>query len=223
MGRTRQSRTRDSRTRYGIRIPLCPAAALAVAATLAMGGCAASGSASPAVPSISAAAGGQPTGAQLHGAGSARATALHAAAQCIRQHGIPGYADPVLTPTGQVYNDLRSIEDAPDSVLMTVNQACASLVAQANLSLKTEPPAPPQLVRAGVLAASCMRAHGLPHIQDPTAQTPYTPGHGFLMGAAEMPPGGKQSPLWKTAYQACRAQWTAELQASTLASLGNDS
>ena len=46
----------------------------------------------------------------------------------------------------------RSIEDAPDSVLMTVNRACASLVAQANLSLKTEPPAPPPLVQAGVRA-----------------------------------------------------------------------
>lgn len=222
MGRTRQSGTRGSKTRHGIRIPLCPVAALAVAATLAAGGCA-SGSASPAVPSINAGASSRPTGAQLHGADAARATALHAAAQCIRQHGIPGYADPILTPTGQVYNDLRSIEDAPDSVLMTVNQACASLVAQANLSLKAEPPAPPQFVQAGVRAAACMRAHGLPNMQDPTAQTPYTPGHGFLMSAAEMPPGGKQSPLWKTAYQACRAQWTAELQASTLASLGNDS
>lgn len=33
---------------------------------------------------------------------------MHTAAQCIRQHGIPAYSDPVLTPGGAVYSDSRS-------------------------------------------------------------------------------------------------------------------
>ena len=85
-----------------------------------------------------------------------------------------------------------------------------------------EPPAPPQLVQAGVRAAECLRAHGLPNVADPTARSTYTPGHGFGMTASEMPPGGKQSPVWQNARQACAAQLNAEIQASTLASLGND-
>ncbi len=58
-------------------------------------------------------------------------TALHAAAQCIRQHGVPTYADPVLTPSGEVYSDSRSIEDAPQATINAVRQACRTLMTQA--------------------------------------------------------------------------------------------
>jgi hypothetical protein len=189
-----------------------------------MAGCSGSGGASPTVPSLSqSAAAAQGNGGQgAGGSGAARASALHAAAQCIRQHGIPGYADPVLTPDGQVYSDSRSIQNASESVFAAVLGACETLLTQANLNPGNEPPAPPQLVRAGVRAAECLRAHGLPNIQDPTARSPYTPGHGFGMTRSEMPAGGKASPLWQHARQACDAQVTAEIQASTLASLGDD-
>jgi hypothetical protein len=199
-------------------------AALAASAVVLMAGCSGSGGAPPAVPSLSQGAaatqgnGGQGTG----GSGAARASALHAAAQCIRQHGIPGYADPVLTPDGQVYNDSRPIQNASQSVFAAVLQACQTLLTQADLNPGNEPPAPPQLVQAGVRAAECLRAHGLPNIQDPTARSPYTPGHGFAMNGSEMPAGGKASPVWQHARQACDAQVTAEIQASTLASLGDD-
>ena len=207
--------------RYVVRYAL---AALAASAVVLMAGCSGSGGASPTVPSISQGAaaaqgnGGQGTG----GSGAARATALHAAAQCIRQHGIPGYTDPVLTPGGQVYSDSRSIQDASQSVFAAVVQACQTLLTQADLNPGNEPPAPPQLVQAGVRAAECLRAHGLPNIQDPSARSPYTPGHGFGMTRSEMPAGGKASPVWQHARQACDAQVTAEIQASTLASLGDD-
>jgi hypothetical protein len=196
--------------RHAVRYAL---AVLAVSAAVLMAGCSGPGGASPVVPSLSQSAaaaqgnGGQGTG----GSGAARASVLHAAAQCIRQHGIPGYADPVLTPGGQVYSDSRSVQDASQSLLT-----------QADLTPGNEPPAPPQLVQAGVRAAECLRAHGLPNIQDPTARSPYTPGHGFGMNRSEMPAGGKASPVWLHARQACDAQVTAEIQASTLASLGDD-
>jgi hypothetical protein len=196
------------------------AAALAAAIVLPVAGCGGQGSASPAVPSLSQSA---PGGQAAAGApGGARASALHAAAQCIRQHGIPGYSDPVLTPGGQVYTDSRSFEDVSQSVADAAEHACAALIATADLNPMREPPAPPQLVQAGVLAAECLRAHGLPNVTDPAAQSNYTPGHGFGMTASEVPAGGKQSPVWQHASQACRAQLTAEIQASTLESLSND-
>jgi hypothetical protein len=154
--------------------------------------------------------------------GSARAAALHAAAQCIRQHGVPSYTDPVLTASGQVYSDSRSIQDASQSVLNAVQQACGTLAARAGLDPSYEPPAPPQLVEAGVRSAECLRAHGLPNVQDPSARTPYTPGHGFGFTANEIPAGGKADPAYQAAAHACRPLLDAEISASTLASLSND-
>jgi hypothetical protein len=172
---------------------------------------------SPTVPSVS-----QSGHAAAQGSGGARASALHAAAVCIRQHGIPGYADPVLTPGGQVYSDSRSIQDASQAVMAAVQQACGQLLTRADLQPGSEPPAPPQLVQAGVRSAECLRAHGMPHVQDPTSRSAYTPGHGFGMSASEVPPGGKQSPVWQHAAHACSAPIAAEIRASTLPSLGND-
>lgn len=192
--------------------------ALAVAVALPAAACGGSGAAPPAVPSLSQ----SPAGNQAGSTPGSRAAALHAAAQCIRQNGIPGYTDPVLTPGGQVYTDSRSFEDVSQSIANAAQHACAALIATANLNPMREPPAPPQLVQAGVRAAECLRAHGLPNITDPTARSPYTPGHGFGMTASEMPAGGKQSPVWQQARQACAAQVNAEIRASTLASLGND-
>jgi len=191
----------------------------AFAGALLLGGCASAGSSASAVPALSQAA-SQGTAGQ--GSGSGRAAALRAAAQCIRQHGIPSYADPVLTSGGQVYSDSRSIQDASDATVNAVQQACRALAARAGLNPMSEPPAPPQLVEAGVRAAECMRAHGLPNIQDPTAQTPYTPGHGFGLSASEVPAGGKANPVYQAAAHACRSLLDTEIRASTLASLGND-
>jgi hypothetical protein len=214
----------------------------ALAGALLLAGCGGSATSSPGVPALSQAAsqGAQSQGAQGQGAqgqgsqsqgpreptsqlsGSARAAALHAAAQCIRQHGVPSYVDPVLTASGQVYSDSRSIQDASQSVLNAVQLACGPLAARAGLDPSYEPPAPPQLVEAGVRSAECLRAHGLPNVQDPTAQTAYTPGHGFGFTANEIPAGGKSDPAYQAAAHACRPLLDAEIRASTLASLSND-
>jgi hypothetical protein len=188
-------------------------AAAALAAAL-LTGCGGSGAASPVVPSLSGHVGGT--------AGSGRTAVLHAAAQCIRAHGIPAYQDPVLTPGGAVYSDTSAIYSAPPSTVNAVHQACRTVLAQAGLNLQSEPSAPAQLVEAGVRTAECLRAHGMPHVQDPTARSPYTPGHGFGMAGAEMPAGGKGSPVYQRAAHACRSLLDAEITASTMASLGND-
>lgn len=166
------------------------------------------------VPSLSGASGAA-------GGGGSRATELRAAAQCIRQHGVPGYADPVLGPTG-VYSDTRSFQDASQAALSEVRAACGALMTRAGLNPENEPPAPPQLVQAGVRSAECARAHGLPNLKDPTAHTPYTPGHGFGMTADEVPSGGKLSQGFQDAARACGGLFAAEIRDSTLSSLGND-
>src|SRR5690348_1787291 len=227
---------RTARARPACARPARCAAALLLAGwtgSVLLAGCAAGGPAAPAVPtaaqSVAGTAAGQggagQGGAGQGGAGqggAARAAALHQAAQCIRQHGIPSYADPVLTSGGRVYSDSRSIQDASPATLDAVRQACGALAAQAGLSPADEPPAPPQLVEAGVKAAQCMRAHGLPNDADPSARTPYTPGHGFGMTASEVPAGGKADPVFQQAAQACRSLLDAEIRASTLTSLGHD-
>ena len=199
-------------------------AVLAALSAAGAAGCAGSDPAPAAVPSLSQSASASTGLAARQNTGSspARATALHAAAQCVRQHGIPGYTDPILTPSGAVYSDTRSLEDVPPSVVVAMHQACRTLLAEAGLEPTSEPPAPPQLVQAGVRAAECERQHGMPNVTDPTARSPYTPGHGFGMTGAEMPPGGKASPVWRAASHACKAQITAMIKASTLGSLNND-
>ena len=127
----------------------------------------------------------------------------------------------MLTPSGAVYSDSRSIQDASQSVLDAVQAACSSMLARAG-STANEPPAPPQLVQAGVRAAECSRAHGMPNDADPTARTPYTPGHGFGLTAGEGPAGGKLSHGFQEATHACGRLIDAEIRASTLSSLGQD-
>jgi hypothetical protein len=56
-------------------------------------------------------------------------------------------------------------------------------------------------------------------MHDPNAESGYTPGHGFGHSAAEIT-GGKDSPGFQGFRTACRAEIDAEIEASSLASLG---
>jgi hypothetical protein len=192
-------------------------AALAAGAAVLLAGCGGSGTNPPAVPRLT-----QSATAAGHATGGSRAAALHAAAQCIRQHGVPSYQDPALTPGGQIYTDSRSLDDASPAVRAAVQQACRTLMTAAALIPDEESLAPPRLVQAGVRSAECMRAHGLPNVTDPTVRSSFTPGHGFGYNAGEIPAGGKANPVYQAAAHACRPLLDAEIRASTLASLSND-
>jgi hypothetical protein len=185
-----------------------------VTAVLLAAGCGGSSGNSPGVPSLGSAP------ATAGAAGPARSAALHTAAECIRQHGLPHYTDPVLTPDGSVYTDLRSVQDASQAVQDAVRTSCGTLIAQAGFDPQAEPPAPPALVQAGVRSAQCLRAHGLPRVKDPNAHSPYTPGHGFGLSGDEVPAGGKADPTVQAAFRACRGLLDAEIRASTLSDLG---
>ena len=167
------------------------------------------------------------------GYSTTRAAQLHAAAQCIRAHGVPSYQDPVLTPDGYVYTDSRSIQDIgrdksraqQDAMQNAIRQACGTLFTTAGLQPDDESPALPPLVQAGVRAARCLRANGLPNYRDPTSSSEFTPGHGFGITADELPNNGrlgKTDPTVQRAFTACRPLLDAEIAASTLQNLGHD-
>jgi len=219
-----------------MRTPLLPAVAV-VAAVLLVGGCSSAHSPQDTVPTLSGGTAAGPTPGPTSGSAvgwsSGRPAALHAAAECIRTHGVPTYQDPVLTADGHVYTDSRSALDfaassgaaSKDDPMAALRQACGQLMIAAGLSPADEPPAPPQLVQAGVVAARCLRANGLPNYRDPTSATPFTPGHGFGISGDEMPnngSGGKQDPTFQRALQACRTQLDTEIRASELSSLAHD-
>jgi hypothetical protein len=148
---------------------------------------------------------------------ASRLTALHTAAQCLRSHGVPNFADPVLGANGQVFTDARPLQDAPRGVLGGAMDGCKEQLRAASWNPETQAPAPASLIAAGVRSATCLRKNGLPNMKDPTASTNYTPGHGFGFSADELPPGAdKLNPTVQHAFQACRGELDAEIAASAL-------
>ncbi|WP_426520862.1 hypothetical protein ACPPVQ_09325 [Diaminobutyricibacter sp. McL0618] len=165
-------------------------------------------------------------GGSSHAAGSGHVQPdkLHAAADCIRSHGVPGYQDPVVDSSGHVYTDSRSIQNLSDAQGQAIEQACSSLITAAGFSPADEAPAPPALVAAGVKAAQCLRANGLPDYRDPKSSTAFTPGHGFGLTADEIPNNGalgKKDPSLQRAFTACRKLLDAEVRASSLSALAH--
>ena len=201
-------------------------ALILAAAALGMTACA-STHPSATIPSVS----GSSSTPAHGGYSTTRVSQLHAAAQCIRSHGVPTYQDPVLTANGQVYTDARSFQDlgkdrsTEQSIVDGIRQACGTLIATAGLQPSDEAPAPPQLVQAGVRAAGCLRANGLPNYRDPTSATAFTPGHGFGLTADELPNNGalgKQDPAVQRAFTACRSLLDEEIRQSDLTHLAHD-
>jgi hypothetical protein len=214
-------------------------AAIVLAALTCVAACGVGGSAGPAatVPTASATpASAPPAGASRSGAASApsvgysqqRIAQMHAASQCLREHGAPQYQDAVLTGDGHVYTDARALQDAVGKDPGTedaLRAACGRLFTAAGFAPDDESPAPPALVQAGVQASRCLRAHGLTAMRDPDSSTSFTPGHGFGLTSDELPNGGrlgKTDPTVQRALEACRAQLDAEIRASTLAELAHD-
>jgi hypothetical protein len=153
------------------------------------------------------------------------AAALHAAAQCIRDHGIPNYQDPTVGPGDVVYTDQRNLERVGSDVVQQATAACRSLVAQADFDPAQAPHPPAQMVRDGVREAQCFRAHGLPNWPDPKPTDTFDPGHGFQVTdaafAGAVPPGAnpKQSAAFQGAIQACQRESEAVSADSQLSNL----
>jgi hypothetical protein len=122
---------------------------------------------------------------------------IHTAAQCLRDHGIPNFPDPVLDTRGQPQIDQQLLNSLPASVTQAAEQACRAQIDAAQQSADAQrPPATPQELAQATRFAQCMRQHGWPNFPDPDAHGSFsssTPG--------ALPPS-KRDPSW----QACRSQ-----------------
>jgi hypothetical protein len=182
---------------------------------------------SPGVPTLggNAGSGGASAGANpnaANGDGSAdRRSRLHAAAQCIRDHGAPNYQDPVLTADGRVYTDEVALRELDEQAMEAVETACRELIRAANFGMADQAPPPPAVIQAGIKSAECLRAHGLPNVKDPTANSQFVPGKGFGLNPDELPPAGKEDPTVRRALTECRSILNEEQRVSSLGNLAN--
>ncbi|MEV6632633.1 hypothetical protein AB0M54_17970 [Actinoplanes sp. NPDC051470] len=204
------------------------AATAAAAALIVLGGCSDVPPA-PTVPQLAGRSGGTGEGSggggnpnAVGGDGSAeRRARLHAAGDCVRKHGAPRYQDPLLTADGFVYTDDVALRDLDGPELDAIQTACRDLIRAAAFSMRDQGPPPPNLIRAGVKSAQCLRANGLPGVKDPTADRHFSPGKGFGLDPDSIPAGGKQNPVVMRALTACRAVLDEEAQVSSLGNLGH--
>src|SRR5262249_3688945 len=110
-----------------------------------------------------------------------RVAALHAAAECLRRHGINNFADPVLDANGQVFTDQRALENAePRGAAEAAANACRGELNAANWNPEQLPPAPAALVAAGGKSARGLRGHGGAKFQMPWARSVRRVRSGFV-------------------------------------------
>jgi hypothetical protein len=179
-------------------------AAAAVVLGITAAGCG-GGSRSPAVASVSSGptttvtkAGGSPTttaAVRAGGSGSAGQTPLakaEAYSHCMRNHGVPNWPDPVLTPSGGY--GFRTVGIDPHSAaFQSATQACDALVPQGWSTGQQLSPAQQQ---AWLDWAKCIRSHGMQDFPDPK----------FSGGAVQISGGGSSSPQLTSAMDACKSQ-----------------
>ena len=104
---------------------------------------------------------------------SSHTHALHLAGQCIRQHGIPSFPDPIVASSGPAKGkailDKQAFLAVPNSVVSRVLAACQTALAQAGISGRTAGPTIPTADQVYYLRAdACMRSHGITDFPDPT-------------------------------------------------------
>ena len=127
-----------------------------------------------------AACGGSPSASRMAGSTthqsattSSRTHARHLAGQCIRQHGIPNFPDPIVATSGPAKGkailDKQALRPVPNSVVTRAMAACQTALAQAGISGHTAGPTISTADQADYLrAAACMRSHGITDFPDPT-------------------------------------------------------
>jgi hypothetical protein len=122
---------------------------------------------------------------------------IHTAAQCLRDHGIPNFPDPVLDARGGVQIDDQLLKSLPASVTQAAEQACTTQIDAAQQAADVQrPAATPQELAQATRFAQCMRQHGWPHFPDPDA-------HGSFSSST---PGAMPSTKGGPAFEACRSQ-----------------
>jgi hypothetical protein len=137
--------------------------------------------------------------------GSAQFLAIaHEAAQCMRQHGIPDFPDPILDANGQI-----SLPEGPgsDRIKQEINanpdaqHACEPIFDRIPTSaVHSGAAVSPQDVPKLLAFAQCLRRNGIPEWPDPKADG------SFPISGTPLATEGK-SPRLRAAIQACRQYW----------------
>ena len=161
-----------------------------VALGVGVAGC--SGGSSP-----TATASSQPTTTVATAGGSASSGASPLAqavtfSQCIRNHGVPNFPDPVQTPDGGYGYRTQGI-DPNSAAFQGALQACKALPSPWNSTGAQLSPAQQQ---AWLNWARCIRAHGQPNFSDPTFSGIEVHDIGV----------GSNSPQLQSAMDACKSQ-----------------
>jgi hypothetical protein len=141
-----------------------------------------------------------------HLAGSADAaasptSAVHLAAECLREHGIANFPDPAVATDGPAAGreilDKSALKAYPDAVVNQAMNACRTALDQAGLLSGQDSSVSQQEIQARLALAGCIRSHGVPNFPDPDPTT----------GDVTPPPGlSKTSPSILAAIRACPSQ-----------------
>lgn len=166
----RRNRARTCRRSGGL-------AVLAAAAAIGLAACGGAGPATPQVaslPSHGDGSGNSPATASSASPKGSPAQLLDEWAACMRRHGDPGQADPVIDASKVIQITTPPGPDAQHLGQEASNGtgACGSYVLTASRELRGNQPAPPPLSMAEQLKyAQCMRAHGVPKFPDPNGSS----------------------------------------------------
>jgi hypothetical protein len=122
---------------------------------------------------------------------------IHTAAQCLRDHGIPNFPDPVFDTHGQLQIDDQLLRSLPASVTQAAEQACTAQIDAAQQAADAQrPAATPQELAQATRFAQCMRQHGWPNFPDPDA-------HGSFSSST---PGAMPPTKSDPSFRACASQ-----------------
>jgi hypothetical protein len=122
---------------------------------------------------------------------------IHTAAQCLRDHGIPNFPDPVFDTHGQLQIDDQLLRSLPASVTQSAEQACTAQIDAAQQAAGAQRPvATPQELAQATRFAQCMRQHGWPNFPDPDANGSFR----------SSPPGAMPPTKSDPSFRACAGQ-----------------
>jgi hypothetical protein len=140
--------------------------------------------------------------AAASGSAASPTSALHLAGQCLRQHGIPNFPDPVVATdgpaAGRAIFDKSALKSYPVSAVNQAMNECRTALDQAGLAGSGQnSTVSQQELQARLALARCIRSHGVPNFPDPNPST----------GEVTPPPGlSKTSPSILAAIRACPSQ-----------------
>jgi len=173
------------------------ASKLWAAAAVVLGVAVAACSGGPSLPTVASAGTGPTTTAQTGGTSAGAPSAFgraEAYSQCVRNHGVANFPDPILTPSGGYGFHTQGV-DPKSSAFQSASKACNALAPQGWQTTGQE--LSPAQQQRWLEWARCIRAHGVPDFADPT----------FSGSEVHITGGGPgSSPQLQSAMNSCKSQ-----------------